>query len=190
MSRAGCLLWVALIGGACNKNRDNDAPRAKAVIDSCPVPQQVNLPELPGPKLEPAKPQFDGELFLPPEVPGATRTESSGCVDLVGDGELGAKRFPPATTEAKAKVSALTRGVLITHDLNHRCCLKAKVSATVSGEKVRVIETLTGTACACDCASTLRTAVGLMPGKYELQLSMSDQGKERQVFQGPVEIAP
>lgn len=142
--------------------------------------------------LQAPEPAFESNPLLPPDEPGQSVSESQGC--LSGDEHTlatGARWPPPSGDRPRdaVRVNPLSTGLLITHELAHPCCLQARVSATVQGGAVRVVETLGGGACACRCASRLRTAVGLAPGRYSVAVVVRGPGsEERTAYSGTAEL--
>lgn len=162
-----CLLVVA-VAGACAAGR---------VEQSSPPPSP---PPTPPPAEKPASP---AKLLLPPATPGESRTEITGCLADPSAAERGATRSPtsPAPGTPQVRVTPMARGVLIAHELSHACCLSGAVESRLEGSKLVVTERLSGMPCRCMCASTLRTAVGLSPGTYELVLQVEEGGRTRVV---------
>jgi hypothetical protein len=134
------------------------------------------------------RPVFQSHPLLPPDKPGESASEVLGC--LSGDEHTlvtGARWPPPDPNRPQeaVRVNPLSSGLLITHELAHPCCLRVKVSAAVSGGAVRVSETLEGAPCACRCASRLRTAVALAPGRYPVSVVVRGPGPgERKAYSG------
>ena len=125
-----------------------------------------------------------GAVMLPPPA-GQSRTAIEGCLASAGTEEEGAK-FPqrPATRSAApppVTVGISGLGVVVTHALSHACCLKAEVTHAIENGAVTVMEKLSGTPCRCMCSSTIRTAVGLAPGSYELAVQLQIGGGESSV---------
>lgn len=149
-----------------------------------------NLPDLsPAPAaLEAPRPVFQGHPLLPPGKPGASVSEVLGC--LSGDEHtlVTGARWPPPSSERPqetVRVNPLSNGLIVTHELAHPCCLRAEVSATLTGTAVKVTESLSGTPCACRCASRLRAAVGLAPGRYSVAIVVRGPGSgERTAYSG------
>jgi len=137
---------------------------------------------------EAPRPVFQGHPLLPPGKPGASTSEVLGC--LSGDEHTLATgaRWPPPSSERPqeaVRLNPLSSGLIVTHELTHPCCLQAEVSAAVAGAAVTVTESLSGTPCACRCASRVRTAVGLAPGRYSVTILVRgpDRG-ERKAYSG------
>jgi hypothetical protein len=149
---------------------------------------QPDLTLSPSAALEAPRPVFQAHPLLPPAKPGATTSEVLGC--LSGDEHTLATgaRWPPPSSERPqeaVRVNPLTGGLIVTHELAHACCLQAQVSAAVAGTAVKVTESLSGAPCACRCASRLRTAVGLTPGRYSVSVVVHGPGsQERTAWSG------
>jgi len=142
----------------------------------------------PGAALEAPRPVFQAHPLLPPAKPGASVSEALGC--LSGDEHTLATggRWPPPSSERpqeSVRVNPLSGGLIVTHEVAHPCCLRAEISAAVVGTAVKVTESLSGSPCACRCASRLRTAVGLAPGRYSVAVVVRGPGPgERTAWSG------
>jgi hypothetical protein len=90
--------------------------------------------------------------------------------------------------EEKVEATGMSTGLVLSHELAHLCCLSAKTSASVEQGKVLITETLSGVACRCRCASTLRTAVGLEKGSYSVEVKVVEPGGERVAWTGTIEV--
>ncbi len=110
--------------------------------------------------------------------PGASHTAVQGCLAVQSESEASRFPVPPPTRSAPppVTVTAVPGGILVVHELAHACCLKSEVATRVEGESVVVSERLTGTPCRCMCSSTLRTSVGLLPGRWSVALDL-DRGR-------------
>jgi hypothetical protein len=133
-----------------------------------------------------------GATMLPPAA-GQSRATFEGCLAAAGTEQEGEKFPARPKTRSMAPppvtVSASGLGVTVAHELEHACCLKAEVSSAVEGGAVTVTERLLGTPCRCMCSSTIRTAVGLAPGSYELVVvEQGAGGASREVHRQKVEI--
>lgn len=164
---------------------DDACRTASAEIPAFPdggaLPGQPDLSPSPAAPLEAPRPVFQAHPLLPPAKPGASASEVLGC--LSGDEHTLATggRWPPPSSERPqevVRVNPLTGGLIVTHELAHPCCLVAEVSAAVTGTAVKVTEVLSGAPCACRCASRLRTAVGLTPGRYSVAVVVRGPGPE------------
>ena len=157
------LTLAALLGSACAAGR---------VEPQSPPPPEESPPKTPA---------FPANLLLPPATTGESRTEVSGCLANPSAGESARTRSAPAPAPdtSQVRVSPMAQGVLVAHDLSHACCLSAQVESRLEGTKLVVIERLTGMPCRCRCNSTLRTAVGLEPGTYELLLQVEEGGRTK-----------
>lgn len=141
--------------------------------------------------LPPPRPRFQSTPLLPPGRPGESVSDVQGCLAATERTAAAGARFPaPVDRPADAvRVNPLGGGLILTHEAAHPCCVQASVSASVEGASVKVLETLSGTPCGCRCASRLRTAVALPPGRYSVSLLVRgpDSG-ERAVFSGPATV--
>lgn len=132
---------------------------------------------------------------LLPGEPGSTRAVFAGCLTSTTRGESDGETFPAASkaltrgpVAPKVSVQVAGSGILVLHDLDHACCLTAKVESSREGQIVRIVEKLSGEPCRCMCQSTIRTAVGLAPGAYQVVLEVIEQGRTREVHRQAVEI--
>lgn len=146
------------------------------------------------PKPDP-KPEGDGAaehkpllagLLLPPAEAGAFNTKVEGCAATP-------EKEPEATRSAlpneSVVASAVATGVVLTHEVPHACCLKAKTTVEVKGDQVVVTDTLEGTACRCRCSSTLKTAVGLAKGSYTVEVkTVEPNAAARSAWSGPITV--
>lgn len=132
-------------------------------------------------------PTFQGRILLPPSQPGQSQADITGC--LADPSEAAAVRFPaPAETRggpshSQVRVNPVPKGVMVAHDLAHACCLTASVESKLDQARVLLVERLSGAPCRCQCASTIRTAIGLAPGEYELTLQLEEGGATRTLEQ-------
>jgi len=117
-------------------------------------------------------------------APGEVHTAVEGC--LAAGSEAEAARFParPATRTLAptVTVAAVAGGAVVTHQVSHACCLRAEVTTRSEERTVTVLETLSGKACRCMCASTLRTRLGLAPGAWTVAVELdlgAGQGRRR-----------
>jgi len=128
--------------------------------------------------------------LLPPGVPGTLRAEVSGCAAASGEAE--ATRFQVAAgTRAlptAPSVAVVAGGALLTHALDHACCLKADVSIRLEGRLAVVRERLTGTPCRCRCGSTIRTALALDPGRWTVVMEVEDASGVRRIHEAALEV--
>ncbi len=60
-------------------------------------------------------------------------------------------------------------------------CSAAAVETTLEAGRVTLTERLSGTPCRCRCGSTIRTAVGLEPGSWEVVVVVETPGKSPQI---------
>jgi hypothetical protein len=171
------------------KGRGLDTP-ARCVVGpdkGGPLPEPA-LSGMPNDELKRPVPVFQGTLLTPPSQPGQLRSEVSGCLALTSPTEESAARYPAlAPAEggegARVRINSLSKGLVVQHELSHACCLTATVEAWVEGTRVEVTEKLTGTPCGCTCSSSIRTAVGLGPGGYDLVLRVDTGEGPREVDQ-------
>jgi hypothetical protein len=118
--------------------------------------------------------------LVPPREPGANRMRLEGCLtDATEDAD---SRHPQVTKRGTppVKVDVLGHGIIVTHALDHSCCLAAAVETTLEPGRVTLTERLSGTPCRCRCGSTIRTAVGLEPGSWEVVVVVETPGKSPQ----------
>lgn len=125
-------------------------------------------------------------VLLPPSTPGESRWDVAGCAAEAAGGEEATKAYAVAPTRAPladpVRIGQTGTGIVVHHDVDHACCLAADVTAAVEGSAVRVRETLSGTPCRCVCRSSLRTAIGLAPGSYELTVEVDRSGVVTEAF--------
>lgn len=187
---ASLIAALAMLGGAaCHRSectRDEAEPNAAAVheADATPPghgPLQLGGGEtthLEGPSAGPASGRAP---LVPPSEPGAHRARLEGCLtDATEDADT---RHPQLATRGTTpvKVEILGHGVIVTHALDHSCCLAAAVETTLEAGRVTLTERLSGTPCRCRCGSTIRTAVGLEPGSWEVVVVVETPGKSPQI---------
>lgn len=130
------------------------------------------------------KPLMAG-LLIPPPV-GETRTTVDGCA-AKPDEEPPASRA--ALPDEKVVATPTGGGFVLSHDVPHACCLKAKTAVDVQGDKVVITDTFEGTACRCRCSSTIKTAVGLKPGAYTVEVkTVEPNAAARSAWSGPVTV--
>ncbi|HEY8208807.1 MAG TPA: hypothetical protein VIG99_15060 [Myxococcaceae bacterium] len=134
------------------------------------------------------RPVFQGKPLLPPERPGESVFEVQGCLAAAEHTAAAGARHPqpPDRPEDAVRVTPLSSGLIVTHEMAHPCCLRAAVAASVEGAAVQVSETLSGSPCACRCASRLRTAIALAPGRYSVSVVVRGpgSGEERTAWSG------
>jgi hypothetical protein len=127
--------------------------------------------------------------LVPPKEPGAHRMRLEGCLtDATEDADT---RHPQVATRSTnpVKVDVLGHGIVVTHTLDHSCCLAAAVETTLEPGRVTLTERLSGNPCRCRCGSTIRTAVGLEPGSWEVVVVVETPGKSPQTdHRGPVVV--
>ncbi|MFT3842105.1 MAG: hypothetical protein QM723_34255 [Myxococcaceae bacterium] len=128
-------------------------------------------------------------LFMPPEE-GKSRFQAEGCAAKPEEAEKNANTRGGMPTAADDKVtpSATSTGIIVSHDLAHACCLKAESAADIQGSAVVITETLSGTACRCMCSSTLKTAVGLKKGTWQVSLKTVEGGTTKDAWSGSLEV--
>lgn len=149
--------------------------------DADPKPASTQPTAEAPPPPPPAAPSTGARpMPLLPPGPGAVRSESTGClVDVVSDDASATRHPEPTVTRggpAPVVVTATGLGVNVSHTFAHACCLKAATSVVVEGSQVRLTESLSGNPCRCMCGSTIRSAVGLGPGEYELTVLLEQGG--------------
>lgn len=126
--------------------------------------------------------------LTPPSKPGTSRFEVEGCAahpERAMD-QPPARALPP--TDTAVEVQPLRRGAVVVHELTHPCCLKANVTAHVEKKVARVRETLSGNPCRCMCSSTLRTALALTPGTYQLIVELERDKKVEKVHEQALSV--
>jgi len=128
--------------------------------------------------------------LVPPETEGASRSAFAGCLLAANETEAGRFPPPPALRSAgpEVTVAPTVGGALVTHELTHACCLKGGVTTRLEGRVAIVRERLAGIPCRCRCASTLRTAVALPPGRWTVAVELEEAGGARRVHEQPIEI--
>jgi hypothetical protein len=111
----------------------------------------------------------------------AAKAEFTGC--LTAANEESASRFPekpamrgPGGDEA-VTIAGTDGGLVVSHALNHACCLKGTVTTSVEGKVIQVKELLSGIACRCMCSSTITTRVNAPPGDYTVVVSVAREGE-------------
>ena len=196
MKRLLPLAAVLALALGCARDRVEVTPTKPATAEgSCPEPPPAAAPPAAPAEQKPA-PTFQGKLLLPPSTPGESKSELSGCLSAAPSEAEGA-RFPAArragpgresAVRAEVRVNPMGKGVLVSHDLDHGCCLKADVTTRMEGEKLVLLEQLSGAACRCTCASTIRTAVGLAPGRYVLSVQQAQGGAPQVLHEEPFTV--
>jgi hypothetical protein len=122
-------------------------------------------------------------------APGRSRTEIEGCL-----AKEGKRAFTPPVARGNApkagpvQVEKFPSGIVVTHHLDHACCLKGGVATTVEPGVVAIIATLSGEPCRCPCSSTLTTTVGLVPGIYRVKVEVQNGKKTSTVYDGPISL--
>jgi hypothetical protein len=132
-------------------------------------------------------------LLIPPSTPGAAKVAVEGCLAQADTSEEAGSRFPvppPTRGPAKANVAVepLGKGILVVHELAHGCCLTADVKSSLEGRTVTLTETLSGKSCRCRCSSTVRAAVGLLPGDYTLKVVTHEPGNKHVAHEAPLTV--
>lgn len=142
-----------------------------------------------------------GSLGGPPEpepVDGlAALTQTSqpgvkitGCLAEPAQENTATRSAPTRTANAPTwRVSSLGNTVVVTHTLDHACCLQGTATATVNGAVIVVEEQLTGQPCRCMCSSTIQTRVSAPPGDYEVQTFTVTNGTKQLAKSGRVTVA-
>ncbi|HVE86178.1 MAG TPA: hypothetical protein VND93_25150 [Myxococcales bacterium] len=189
LSLALAALLVAPCAGEQKVHTSPAASKSLGAADEACQAAAAELPALPlePERVEPPRPSFQGRPLLPPDRPGDSVSEAQGCLSAPEHTpSLGARYPAPAQQPRDAvRVNPLATGLLVTHDLAHPCCVQATVQAAVEGSAVRVTEVLAGSTCACQCASRLRTAIALSPGRYSVTVVVRGPGaEERTAFSG------
>jgi len=126
--------------------------------------------------------------LTPPSKPGTSRFEVEGCAahpERAMD-QPPARALPPTGTAVE--VQPLRRGAMVVHELTHACCLKANVTTQLEKKVATVHETLSGNPCRCMCSSTLRTALALPPGTYQLVVELERDKKVEKVHEQALSV--
>lgn len=196
MSRA-VLLGALALAVACAQDRPVRVSTAQSKTlgsDTACAVGDGQPPGLPADGLEPAatpvRPVFQSKPLLPPQRPGESVSEMTGCLAPESRTEGGGARSP-AAGHSVVRLNPIFEGMIVTHELDHACCLRAEISTAVEGAQLRVMEILSGTPCRCRCASTIRTAVGLAPGTYTVWVAVQEpDGRLTVAHTGEVTLAP
>ncbi len=125
-------------------------------------------------------------ILQPPAEEGGHHFAVEGCAATPNVEPPATRGLPP---EDKVEASALEGGVLLTHEVGHACCLSAATAVVLEGTRVVVTETLSGTPCRCRCSSSLRTAVGLKPGTWQVEVKTVVPGKTWSAWTGELTVA-
>jgi hypothetical protein len=130
---------------------------------------------------------IDGKPLTPPKKPGTTQFEVEGCA---AHPERGTKQAPPGAmySQTRLEVQPTDGGVIVVHELAHACCLKAKVTSQVQGQTATLREILSGRPCGCICSSTLRSALALEPGTYQVVVELERSKKVEKLHQQEVRV--
>ena len=126
------------------------------------------------------------KILQPPAEAGGLRFAVEGCAAKPEVEPPATRSLPPPD---KVEASALEGGVLLTHEVGHACCLSAASTVAIEGGKVVVTETFSGTPCRCRCSSSVRTAVGLKPGTWQVELKTVEPGKTSVAWTGELKVA-
>ena len=126
-------------------------------------------------------------IFLPP-AEGTSRFVAEGCAAKPEEAEKNANTRGGMPSGDKVTPSATGTGIIDSHDLAHACCLKAESAADIQGTSVTITETLSGTPCRCMCSSTLKTAVGLKKGTWQVSLKTVEGGNTKASWSGELEV--
>ncbi|MGM0576522.1 MAG: hypothetical protein ACQEXJ_12405 [Myxococcota bacterium] len=118
----------------------------------------------------------------PPTGPGEVTSRVEGCATSPDMGVEAKARHP--TEERRlldprpVRLTAYGTGAVVTHAVDHACCLEADTRARVAESGVTVYESFHGTPCAgCRCRSTIHTAVGLGRGVWAVDVFVSEPGR-------------
>jgi hypothetical protein len=126
--------------------------------------------------------------MIPPEE-GKSRFVAEGCAAKPEEADKSATRGGLSGSEKdKVEASALGTGIVVSHDLAHACCLKADSVADIQGSSVVITETLSGTPCRCICSSTLKTAVGLKKGTWQVSVKTVEGGNSKTAWTGELTV--
>ena len=173
------LLLVLLSLAACKHTEP--APETAAATPGNTAPAEPGAGGEPA-QAGPAAPL--ARMMIPPSQ-GQSSFRAEGCA-ASSDGMPEATRALPS--EEKVEASALGTGIVVSHDLPHACCLKAESKVKIDGAQVTITETLSGTPCRCMCSSTLRTAVGLKKGTWDVSVKTVEPGKSRTAWNGELVV--
>jgi hypothetical protein len=189
---ASLIAALALAGGAaCHRSectRDEAEPNT---APAAPVTEADAQPSGHGPLLlgdgetidlkgHGAGPASGSAPLVPPSEPGAHRMRLEGCLtDATEDADTRHPQLASRGADA-VKVEVLGHGIVVTHALDHSCCLAAAVETTLEPGRVTLTERLSGTPCRCRCGSTIRTAIGLKPGSWGVVVVVETPGKSPQ----------
>jgi hypothetical protein len=166
-----------------------------AKVNETPTPAAAAAPTAPPPTeaapvaVAPRPASHLAGMILPPSEIGAFRSHVAGCAAAPG-GTAVADAAPARDLPAPEAVDAagVATGLIVTHGVPHACCLTAKTTVRVDGTRVTIVDALEGAACRCRCRSTVRTAVGLGPGTYDVAVETSEAGGVREAWRGPVRV--
>jgi hypothetical protein len=196
---------IALIGCAAVSGCKTDEGAARP--DPTPTTQTSAeaLTDSPPPTAPPASPAADDAPRRGPvqtgnamPAPGELRATLSGCLKEGSASDADGAQFPAAPegtrsaagAPADVKVSVMGDGVIISHVLDHACCLTAEVNVTTTADAVHVQEVLSGNPCRCRCRSTIQTSVGLALGDYTLTLETVQGGEAKPTHSQPIQVKP
>ncbi len=136
-----------------------------------------------------AKPAPDNKplagMVLPPPETGGFRTSVAGCAATPDKEPAETRALLP---EEKVEASGIATGLVVTHEVPHACCLKATTTVDVAAQEVTITDSFDGTQCRCRCSSSLRTAVGLKPGSYAVEVKTVEPGKTHSAWSGTVVV--
>lgn len=172
--RLSPILAAALLAAACSS--------AQPKPDPAPAP---------APAAEAAVAPAPQDKYAATPATGQARVTLEGCLSAAPSEEEGARHVTRAVRGAAAPevvVSIGGLGVIVAHEIEHACCLSARVETAVEGGELRLTEKLEGKACRCRCSSTIKTEVGLEPGDYTLVLALDKGQGPQEIHRQPVAI--
>ena len=103
--------------------------------------------------------------------PGQSRATFAGC--LAGDKQQQSGSRGGSDSQAdEVRIRVVAGGAVVTHSLDHPCCLEANVRLTTRGNLATVHERLGGEPCRCECHSTIDTAIGLPVGMWTVRVEV------------------
>ncbi len=169
------LLLVGVLGALVGCRHDEAKPDPAPTPD--PAPHQEARPH--------SHVALLAGVLLPPADPHGFRSAVSGCAAETQKDTEPTRGLPP---EEKVVATAVPTGLVLTHEVPHACCLSEKTEVKVEGQAVTITEHLEGTPCRCLCGSTVRTAVALEKGTWQVEVITQTPGATRSAWRGPVEV--
>lgn len=122
---------------------------------------------------------------------GGEHTQITGCLAHASTAQSPTRSLGSTGTNAETwRVTALGTNVVVTHTLQHACCLQGYATATVSAGTITIEELLTGQPCRCLCESTIQTRVPVPAGEYDVQSVTVTNGQRRIVHAQRITVGP